>query len=298
MHISMFNVPNSSPTVAVVGLGRIGLPLAVQYARHGWSVVGCDSNPHVVESVNDGSSPILGEPELETGVLNMVATGRLSATVDTTEAVRQAAVVIVVVPVVVDARQEVAFAAVDNATAAIGAGLQPGTLVIYETTLPVGTTARRFRPLLERASHLQAGRDFNLAYSPERASSGHVFRDLRLYPKVVGGIDEQSAATARAFYRSVLEADILTMASTDEAEFVKLVEATYRDVTSALANEFACYAGACGVDAAASIAAANSQLYSHIHAAGSCISVYPYFLLTGVFDEPLPQLRMLIGSGT
>src|SRR5437660_6646668 len=82
-------------------------------------------------------------------------------------------------------------------------------LVIYETTLPVGTTATRFRRILERASLLQAGRDFYLAYSPERVSSGSIFRDLHVYPKIVGGIDRDSTDAAIAFYRSVLEAEII-----------------------------------------------------------------------------------------
>jgi len=130
---------------------------------------------------------------------------------------------------------------------------------------------------------------FYLAYSPERVSSGHIFRDLRIYPKVVGGIDERSTAAATAFYRAVLDAAIITMASTDEAEFVKLIETTYRDVNIALANEYARFADLHGLDVAAAIAAANTQPYSHIHApgvgvGGHCIPVYPYLLLHGVTE--------------
>lgn len=282
-------------TVAVVGLGKIGLPLAVQYAQHGKRVIGCDINPQVVEMLNAGQSHIQEEPELATEVPNLVHTGLLSATVNTAEAVRQADVVVVIVPVAIDAQNEVNFAGIDGATAAIGAGLQSGTLVIYETTLPVGTTARRFAQLLERTAHLKAGQDFFLAYSPERVSSGHIFRDLRIYPKVVGGIDKKSTTAAVAFYESVLDAEIITMASTDEAEFVKLIETTYRDVNIALANEFACYADTYGLDVTTAIAAANTQPYSHIHTpgvgvGGHCIPVYPYFLFAGVEDQDIqPQ---------
>jgi nucleotide sugar dehydrogenase len=160
--------------------------------------------------------------------------------------------------------------------------------------LPVGTTSGQLRTTLERESKLQAGRDFFLAYSPERVSSGYIFDDLRNYPKVVGGIDEPSAEAAVAFYRSVLEADVITMASTDEAEFVKLIETTYRDVNIALANEFACFADVQGLDVAKAIAAANTQPYSHIHmpgvgVGGHCIPVYPYFLLAGLKRFPTNQ---------
>ncbi|SRR6266849_176883 len=291
-----------SPTVAVVGLGKIGLPLAVQYVQHGRRVIGCDINPQVVEKINAGQSHIQEEPELVAGVTHAVSSGLLSATLNTAEAVRQAGVVVVVVPVIIDANHEVNFEAIDAATKAIGAGLQPGTLVIYETTLPVGVTARRFSQILEHTANFKAGQDFSLAYSPERVSSGYIFRDLLIYPKVVGGIDDQSTAAAVAFYRSVLDADIITMASTDEAEFVKLIETTYRDVNIALANEFACYADAHGLNVAAAITAANTQPYSHIHTpgvgvGGHCIPVYPYFLLTGLDDRHIqiygPELPML-----
>ncbi len=158
----------------------------------------------------------------------------------------------------------------------------------------MGTTSHRLAQLLEHTSGLIAGQDFFLAYSPERVSSGHIFRDLRIYPKVIAGIDEQSTAAALSFYQSVLDAQVITMASTDEAEFVKLIETTYRDVNIALANEFACFADAHGLDAAAAIAAANTQPYSHIHApgvgvGGHCIPVYPYFLLAGV-ENRHPQM--------
>jgi nucleotide sugar dehydrogenase len=281
------NLYPAASTVAVVGLGKIGLPLAVQFAQHGRRVIGCDINPEVVETINNRKSPVQEEPELVTEVARLVERGLLSATVRTTDTVRNTNVVVVIVPVVVDPQHQVNFEGIDAATRAIGAGLQTGTLVIYETTLPVGTTSVRFREMLERSSNLQAGRDFYLAYSPERVSSGSIFRDLRIYPKVVGGIDEKSTAAAVAFYRSVLDAEIITMASADEAEFVKLIETTYRDVNIALANEYACFADAHGLDVAAAIRAANTQPYSHIHSpgvgvGGHCIPVYPYFLLAGV----------------
>lgn len=280
----------SRSTIAVVGLGKIGLPLAVQYARHGKRVIGCDINPRVVAMINAGQSHVHREPELATEVASLVDKGLLWATVNTTEAVRQAAVVVVIVPIDINAQHKVNFEAIDTATTAVGAGLQPGTLVIFETTLPVGTTAQRLRQILEQTADLKAGQDFLLAYSPERVSSGYIFRDLRIYPKVVGGIDEQSTNAAVAFYQSVLDAKIITMAATDEAEFVKLIETTYRDVNIALANEFACYADAYGLDVTAAIAAANTQPYSHIHTpgvgvGGHCIPVYPYFLLAGLHDR-------------
>jgi len=299
MHDTAPTYSSTSAAVAVIGLGKIGLPLAVQYALHGHRVIGCDIDPHVVESVNEGKSHVQQEPGLSRGLADVVSKGLLSATCHTSTAVRQVSVVVVIVPVAIDTKHEVNFESIDAATAAIAEGLQPGTLVIYETTLPVGTTSRRLASLLEETSLLKAGRDFFLAFSPERVSSGYVFRDLSIYPKIVGGIDEESTAAAVAFYRSVLDAEIITMASADDAEFVKLIETTYRDVNIALANEYAFYADAHSLDAAAAIAAANTQPYSHIHkpgvgVGGHCIPVYPYFLLAGAEEIPYIDYPMLM----
>ena len=117
----------------------------------------------------------------------------------------------------------------------------------------------------------------------------------------MGGIDEESAARAVAFYQSVLEAEIIMMASTDEAEFVKLIETTYRDVNIALANEYACYADAHELNVHAAIAAANTQPYSHIHApgvgvGGHCIPVYPYFLFENPYDQQANNCTLALTS--
>lgn len=289
--------------VAVVGMGKIGLPLAVHYALRGRRVLGCDTNAEVVAGINAGRSHVHEEPGLEDHVAALVARGRLSATRDTSQAVREAGVVVVIVPVAISPAHAVDYRALDAATAAVAAGLGPDKLVIYETTLPVGTTAQRLRRALEDASRLRVGRDVFLAYSPERVSSGHIFRDLATYPKVIGGVDALSARAAEAFYRSVLAADVVTMRHADDAEFVKLIETTYRDVNIALANEYARYADRYGLDVAAAIAAANTQPYSHIHdpgvgVGGHCIPVYPYFLLNG--EETglnLPRAARQINDG-
>ena len=290
MRNTSFPLSSRRATVAVVGLGKIGLPLAVHYARYGYRVIGCDINPQVVETVNAGKAHVQEETGLAESVADLVTRGLLCATSDTSAAVQEAGIIVVIVPVIIDAQHRPDFTHLDAATRAIGSGLQPGTLLIYETTVPVGTTTGRMAPLLEQTSQLTAGQEFYLAYSPERVSSGHIFRDLQSYPKIVGGLNEQSATLAAAFYRSVLDAPLLMMASSEEAEFVKLIETTYRDVNIALANEFACYADMHGLSVSRAIAAANTQPYSHIHTpgvgvGGHCIPVYPYFLLAGVEDR-------------
>ena len=162
-------------TVAVVGLGKIGLPLAAQFASKGLQVIGCDVLPEVVNAINGGHSHIHQEPGLEDAVAAAVRDGRLSATLDTTAAAQQAGVIVVIVPLMVGLDGSIDFRSIDAATAAIARGLQGGALVIYETTLPVGTTQHRLGPMLEKESGLRAGAGFLLAFSPERLYAGRIF---------------------------------------------------------------------------------------------------------------------------
>ena len=186
------------------------------------------------------------------------------------------------------------FGWLDAATADIGRGLRPGTLVSYETTLPVGTTRERWKPQLERGSGLVEGEDFHLVFSPERVLTGRVFADLRKYPKLVGGLSEVGAKRATAFYEAVLEFDprpdlargngVWDLGTAEAAEMAKLAETTYRDVNIGLANQFAKFAGRNGIDVYQVIEASNSQPYSHIHrpgiaVGGHCIPVYPRLYL-------------------
>jgi nucleotide sugar dehydrogenase len=280
--------------ICVFALGKIGLPLAVQYASRGHRVVGVDISPRVVDLVNAGEEPFPGEAGLAEGLKQAVADGLLTATLDGSAAVAEAEAVVIVVPLVVDAEGEPDFGPLDAATSAVAAGLRAGTLVSYETTLPVGTTRERFAPMLEAGSGLAAGRDFPLVFSPERVSSGRIFTDLRRYPKLVGGIDPASAERGAAFYAAVLEFDeradlprrngVWNLGAAEAAELAKLAETTYRDVNIGLANTFARYADRIGVDVASVIEACNSQPYSHIHqpgiaVGGHCIPVYPRMYL-------------------
>ncbi|MGW7581950.1 nucleotide sugar dehydrogenase [Kitasatospora sp. NPDC054768] len=280
--------------VCVVGLGKLGLPLAVQFALKGHRVTGADTAPGVVESVNRGVPPFPREAGLDQALKRVVAEGLLRATADTTAAVARAEAVVLVVPLVTAADGSPDFALLDAATDAVAAGLRRGTLVSYETTLPVGTTRERWAPRLASRSGLAAGRDFALVFSPERVRTGRVFADLRRYPKLVGGLDAPSTRRGAEFYRAVLDFDprpdlprpngVWELASTEAAEFSKLAETTYRDVNIALANQFARYADEVGVDFAEIADACNSQPYSHLHrpgiaVGGHCIPVYPRLYL-------------------
>ncbi|MFF4652520.1 nucleotide sugar dehydrogenase [Streptomyces sp. NPDC001380] len=280
--------------ICVVALGKIGLPLAVQFAAKGHHVVGADVDERVVRLVGEGTVPFPGEAGLDVRLKEAVSAGLLRATTDTAAAVAEAEAVVVVVPLFVDAAGEPDFGWMDEATRAVAAGLRPGTLVSYETTLPVGTTRGRWAPLLEQGSGLTAGRDFALVFSPERVLTGRVFADLRRYPKLLGGVDAESARRGAEFYRAVLDFDdrddlprpngVWDLGSAEAAELAKLAETTYRDVNIGLANQFARYADTVGVDVTRVVEACNTQPYSHIHqpgiaVGGHCIPVYPRMYL-------------------
>src|SRR5690625_1926984 len=282
--------------IAVVGLGKIGLPLAVQFASAGHHVLGVDVQRSVVDQVNSGTEPFPGEAGLQDKLAELVPAGRLAATTDYGQAVPDADAVVVVVPLFVDdATGEPDFDWMDSATRSLGEYLAPGTLVSHETTLPVGTTRGRWKPMIEEISGLQEGKDFHLVFSPERVLTGRVFRDLRRYPKLVGALSEVGAARAREFYEAVLTFDerpdlerpngVWDMGSAEAAEMAKLAETTYRDVNIGLANQFAVFADQAGIDVYAVIEACNSQPYSHIHrpgiaVGGHCIPVYPRLYLS------------------
>ncbi|MCT1477297.1 nucleotide sugar dehydrogenase [Microbacterium sp. p3-SID336] len=282
--------------IAVVALGKIGLPLAVQFASKGHDVIGVDVNADLVDTINRGIEPFPGEADLQERLAAVLAAGRLRATTDYAEAIPGADAVVVVVPLFVNEETaEPEYGWMDQATRSLATHLTPGTLVSYETTLPVGITRGRWKPMIEEVSGLREGTDFHVVFSPERVFSGRIFADLRKYPKLIGALSDEGAERAVAFYESVLDFDdrpdlarpngVWDLQSAEAAEMAKLAETTYRDVNIGLANQFALFAGANGIDVYQVIEACNSQVFSHIHrpgiaVGGHCIPVYPKLYLS------------------
>ena len=281
--------------IAVVAMGKIGLPLAVQFAAKGHDVVGVDVQQRVVDQINEAVEPFPGEAHLQEKLSELVPAGKLRATTNYADAIPGADAVVLVVPLFVnDETWEPDFGWMENATRSLAEHLTPGTLVSYETTLPVGTTRNRWKPMLEEGSGLTEGRDFHLIFSPERVLTGRVFEDLRKYPKLVGGLSEAGTAAGIAFYEQVLDFDerpdlerangVWDMKTAEAAEMAKLAETTYRDVNIGLANQFGRFAAKNGIDIYTVIDACNSQPFSHIHrpgiaVGGHCIPVYPRLYL-------------------
>jgi len=253
----------SKITICVVGLGRMGLPTACLYAKAGFNVVGADVNPAVVEAVCSGRAPF-EEPGLNELLAEVIRAGKLRATTDVRGASSEADVIKVIVPTPVDEQKRPDYGPIRRACRETGFGLRRGSLVIVESTVGPGTTESLLRRELEEASGLRAGRDFGLAYSPIRATSGRVLRDIAGYPRVLGALDEKSLRAARAVLSAVTEGGVIEVSSIRTAEAVKLFENVYRDVALALTNELAHFCEEAGIDFFEAAKAANSQPYCHL----------------------------------
>lgn len=273
--------------ITVVGLGKIGLPLSAQFLSKGHEVFGCDINRGLVEKINKGENPLKEEP----GISDILKKHKLKASTDTTACVKESDVVVVIVPLITKENNELDYGPIKSATEAVGKGLQKGSLVVYETTLPVGDTRNVLTPILEKESGLKAG-EFFVAFSPERVASGRILHDLKTYPKIVSGINEESTNKAVEFYKKVLDADVYPVKNTETAEMIKLAGMVYRDTNIALANEFAKFAHKNNIDIQEVIEGSNTNPHSHILSpgcgvGGHCAPVYPYFLIKKAKDTGL-----------
>ena len=265
--------------IAVIGLGKAGLPIASVIADSGVSVTGVDVNEKRCRMINEGKNPI---PE-EAGLDELVAKHggkNLVAVSDYNEA-KDCNVFIIIVPLFIDEYNQPDFGILLDATAKVGKILKKGDTVVLETTVPPMTTETLIKETLEKESKLKLG-DFYLAHSPERIMTGYSISRLKEFPKIIGGVDEESGKRAFEIYRKFVP-NLQLVSSARLAEFVKVIEGCYRDVNVALANELLKIAEEIGVDIYEAIRTANHE-YCHIHlpstgVGGHCIPVYPWFLI-------------------
>lgn len=260
----------------------MGLPLACVFGKHGASVTVCDINPTLVSSTNAGEC-LYEEPGLPELMAELHQAGRLNATTDAAKASSESDAIVVIVPAHLTPDRDIDLSILQLASAEIGKGLRRGALVVYETTVTVGGTRRSLIPVLEERSGLKAGKDFHVAYSPERVKANLVLERLETTPKIVGGLDDTSRAKAVTLYRKYLGARVDDVGTIEAAEMTKLLGMLYRDVNIALANELAAFCEVAGVDFGKVRAAANSDgeaalLLPGIGVGGHCTPVYPYFL--------------------
>jgi len=276
-------------TVAVYGLGKMGLPLAAVFTEKGARVIGVDVDQKLVNEINEGRCPIANEPSLLEMIMANVERQRLSATTDGVAAAKESDVMVILVPCLLKSDKSPDLAAITAVCSSISRGLSRGDFVILETTVPPRTTKDVLLPILKQ-SGLKEG-EFGLAFCPERTSSGRAIRDITgAYMKVVGGVDKESTETAEAIYSVINKKGVITVSDTTAAEVVKLFEGVYRDVNIALSNELALVCREMGISSTEVFPVVNEpfdeehQRY-HINllrpgagVGGHCIPVYPYFV--------------------
>lgn len=268
-------------TVGVVGLGYVGLPLAVEKAKAGFKTIGFDVQDEKVNLVNEGHNYI-GDV-VDNDLKEIVQKGMLKATTDFTF-IKDVDFIAICVPTPLDEHQQPDISYVKNSAIAISKHLKKGTMVVLESTTYPGTTEELIKPILEEGSGLKCGEDFYLGFSPERVDPGNLVYKTKNTPKVVGAIGKDATEVIAKMYRSVLGADIYEVSSPAVAEMEKILENTYRNINIGLVNELTMLCHKMGismwevVDAAKTKPYGFQAFYPGPGLGGHCIPLDPYYL--------------------
>ena len=271
---------DKTAVLGVVGLGYVGLPLAVEKAKAGYRTLGFDIQDEKVDMVNAGENYIgdVVNEDLE----EIVRSGKLTATTDYSQ-VASADVVAICVPTPLDDHQQPDISYVESSARSIVPYMHKDMLIVLESTTYPGTTEELLKPILE-SSGLKVGKDFFLAFSPERVDPGNLIYNTKNTPKVVGGITPECTDIAATMYESILEADIHRVSSPAVAEMEKILENTYRNINIGLVNEIAMLCDKMGINVWEVIDAAKTKPYGFTAfypgpgLGGHCIPLDPYYL--------------------
>lgn len=273
-------INDKTAVIGVIGLGYVGLPLAVEKAKAGYRVIGFDIQEHKIRKVNEGINYI-GDI-VPADLKNIVRSGRLKATGDYSF-ISEADCVAICVPTPLDEHFQPDISYIANSSKEIAKYLHKGMLVVLESTTYPGTTEEVVKPILE-STGLECGRDFYLAFSPERVDPGNKIYKTKNTPKVVGGVTPDCTEVAAALYNNVLDSEVFRASSPKVAEMEKILENTFRNVNIALVNEMAIICEKMGIDIWEVIEAAKTKPYGFMAfypgpgVGGHCIAVDPFYL--------------------
>lgn len=274
-------IDNREIVVGVVGLGYVGLPLAVEKAKAGFRTIGFDVQNQKVEAVNAGHNYI-GDV-VDEDLAELVKSGLLSATTDFSF-VQDVDFIAICVPTPLNSHQEPDISYVRESAISISKYLRKGTMVVLESTTYPGTTEELIKPILEEGSGLRCGEDFYLGFSPERVDPGNLVYKTKNTPKVVGAIGEDAVQVIAHMYRAVLDGDVKEVSSPAVAEMEKILENTYRNVNIGLVNELAMLCDRMNINIWEVIDAAKTKpygfqaFYPGPGLGGHCIPLDPYYL--------------------
>lgn len=274
-------IENREIKVGVVGLGYVGLPLAVEKAKAGFKTIGFDIQSEKVRLVNEGHNYI-GDV-VDSDLKRLVEAGTLSATTNFSFA-KDVDFIAICVPTPLDRHQQPDISYVRDSVTEIAKYLKKETIVVLESTTYPGTTEELIKPILEEGSGLKCGEDFYLGFSPERVDPGNLIYKTKNTPKVVGGIGKDATEVIAAMYRAVLDGEVYEVSSPAIAEMEKILENTYRNINIGLVNELAILCNKMGinfwevVDAAKTKPYGFQAFYPGPGLGGHCIPLDPYYL--------------------
>ncbi len=302
--IMLKKIRDKSMRVGVVGLGYVGLPLAVEKAKAGFRTIGFDVQKEKIEMVNQGHNYI-GDV-VDHDLADLVKAGMLSATTDFSF-VKDVDFIAICVPTPLDKHQEPDISYVKSSAEAIAKYLSKETMVVLESTTYPGTTEELVKPILEKGSGLKCGEDFYLGFSPERVDPGNLIYKTKNTPKVVGAVGRDAAEVISAMYSEVLEGEIYTVSSPAVAEMEKILENTYRNINIGLVNELGRLCHEMGISIWEVIDAAKTKpygfqaFYPGPGLGGHCIPLDPYYLTWKArefgFHTTLIENSMVINDG-
>ena len=277
----LHKIENREIIVGVIGLGYVGLPLAVEKAKAGFKTIGFDVQKEKVDLVNTGHNYI-GDV-VDSDLKKLVDAGTLSATTDFSF-VKDVDFIAICVPTPLDAHQQPDISFVRASTTEVTKYLTRETMVVLESTTYPGTTEELIKPILEEGSGLKCGKDFYLGFSPERVDPGNLIYKTKNTPKVVGAIGKDATEVIASMYRAVLEGDVYEVSSPAIAEMEKILENTYRNINIGLVNELTMLCNKMGismwevVDAAKTKPYGFQAFYPGPGLGGHCIPLDPYYL--------------------
>ena len=282
--------------MAVIGLGRIGLPTAAAFAKAGAVVTAVDVKKSVVDATNKGDCWLTDELGLPDLVRYAVRSGNLKATLDAEEAVSGADFTVICVPTPVNETKTPDYSAVQKASRTVGRSLRKGSVVIVESTVGPGIVEEMVGPILESESGMKAGKDFGLVSCPERSDPGNIMQNMKTLPRIIGGVGGPWTDATVALYEAALGVKAIRVSSPKTANAAKLTENLFRDVNIALANEFALLFEELGVDTIEVINACASKYnfmphYPGLGVGGPCLTANSYYLISeGIKAGNIPYL--------
>ena len=269
--------------ICIVGLGYVGLPTALAFAEAGYDVIGSDIKEDLIAKLREGKSLI---PEIidDARIQNLLDAGKISFTTDTPKAVRDSDAVLITVPTPVTPDKQPDLRAVRGAAKSVAGGMGAGKLVVLESTVYPGATEEIIQKEIEDKTGMKAGKDFGLAYCPERYNPGDKEHTIESIRRVVGAIDDKWLDIAAEMYSKITDEEVLKVSSIKTAEAAKVIENTQRDLNIGLMNELALIFDKMGIDTREVIKAAATKWNFHVYwpgpgVGGHCLPVDPYYLV-------------------